>query len=123
MSKVTAITDAELGDPLEPQPDDPKRMLLDLEARDVQAVVGALNELPAKLSRRTLEKIETQIRATVLAARRARLEQRKAEDEKRIQAAAEKRAAKDARRIARAAKAAAKNGHDTAPAPAPVAET
>lgn len=106
---MTEIRDEDLGDPSEVRPDDPKEIMVRLSGRDFQACIAGLGELPAKLSRGTINTLEAQMRASVLAHRRMLAERRAAGEAAAAQAAADRRTKKEARRAAR-------NGH-AAPSP------
>lgn len=89
--------DADLGDPMVPQPGDPTALTLHVDSRDVQAIVAGLNELPSKLSRRTLNALEAQVREAVLSVRRQGREAKRAADTDRQQKAEERRQRRNAR--------------------------
>lgn len=101
---MTTPTTEDLGDPKVPQPGDPTEITLTVDARVLQAVVLALNEMAAKVSRRALDSIEEQVDAAVLATRRRLRDERKRADAERKAAAEEKREKKQARRAARLAR-------------------
>jgi len=91
------MTDEDLGDPFTPQPGDPQTMSILVDARDFQAIIAGLGELPAKLTRQTINKLEGQMRQAVLTHRRALLDRKKAEGAERQAAAEERRQRRQAR--------------------------
>ncbi|SRR5580765_6390964 len=95
---MTDFSEATIADLNTTWPCDPKALVIQLEGNELGIVVQALGEIPAKHSRRLLEKIERLTKEQTMAVRRAYLDVQAKQDQERLQAAEDRRRERDAKR-------------------------